>query len=228
MAMVRMQPWTQARFELALPPLMVESVYFAAIVAICLLIYLKTREIEKLASHKGITYFRLTFLHFAVSYFFKFITSLQVFSFGMQRGHWVLQAIPTAWTMFISLYASLMAAIYLVNSITWKDGTVSPHEGAFWSITSLTAAGLTIFMGQPWLYILSQAFLFAYAAYVLATSEKKSTFIRAVYPALLGFWLLSIVDIFIPDMLLLLQTAVYLISAVLFSTILYRVLRRVG
>ena len=87
---------------IVLQPVMIEAIYSAAIVAICLIIYFKTREIEKLSSHKGVTYFRLTFLHFAISYLFKFITSLQVsVVFRVQRGYQVLQLLPTAGTMFI-------------------------------------------------------------------------------------------------------------------------------
>lgn len=228
MARMYTQPGLYMQFAPPVQPLLVESVYSVVIVAICLLIYWKTREIEKLAAHKGITYFRLTFLHFALSYFFKFLTSFQVFAFGFQRSRLILQVLPMAGTMFVSFYASLMASIYLVNSMTWnKDEKVSSHEEAFWSIISIVAAALTVFMSQPWLYILSQVFLFAYAAYVLATSEKKAPFIKAVYPALLGFWVLTIVDIFIPDMLFV-QIPIYLVSAGLFSVILYKVLKRVG
>jgi hypothetical protein len=226
---LRLQPGYYILPGLAISPLLVESVYSAVIVAICLLIYFKTREIEKLASHKGITYFRLTFFHFAVSYFFKFMTSAMVFSLDFPRGQFVLQFLPTAGTMFISIYASLMAAIYLANSVSWNDeDSPSRHEETFWSVIAMVAAGLTVFMGQSMFYIVCQSFLFVYVAYVLATSKKKSSFVKAIYPALLGFWILSIADIFIPNVYLPLQIGIYLVSTVLFSVVLYKVIRRVG
>ncbi|KAF5428393.1 hypothetical protein C5S42_03390, partial [Candidatus Methanomarinus sp.] len=53
--------------------LAVELGYTLIIVFICLLIYLKTKEIYDLTNHKGIYYFRNTFLFFGLAYLFRFI-----------------------------------------------------------------------------------------------------------------------------------------------------------
>lgn len=215
---------------LIMQPIFIESIYFVLIVAICLAIYFKTREIEKLSGYQGIIYFRLTFMFFSISYFFKFITSIQISAFSLTRSYQVLQILPTAGTLFISLYASLMAVIYLTNSVTWKkEEKKSSHEESFWHIVSIGAAALTVFMSQPMLYILTQVFLLFYSIMELSKHhEKKSSFIKTLYPAMMLFWMLSIVDIFIPNLLYMLQLLIYLVSSGLFLIILNKVFNRVG
>jgi len=60
------------------PNFLIELVYSVILTISCLIIYFKTSEIYKLTSHKGIKYFRMTFLFFAASYFLRFFTKMFV------------------------------------------------------------------------------------------------------------------------------------------------------
>ena len=72
----------------------IESIYSVILMAICMTIYNRTREYEKLSFHKGIKYFRKTFLFFAISYFFKFVTRLLLLGLGPKPGHMFFSILP--------------------------------------------------------------------------------------------------------------------------------------
>jgi hypothetical protein len=207
---------------------MIESLYSLVIMAVCLAIYFKTKDVERLSAHKGVSYFRDTFLFFAISYFFKFLTRIQIFTYRTLE---ILRIVPTATTTFVSIYASFMAVLYLTHSVTWRKGRdISNKEELLWHFIAIGAAGLTVFMNQPFFYIVAQIGLFVYALMEISWKDrgKKAPLMHTIYQLLMAAWMLNIIDLFTPNILLVLQLAIYLVSAGLFLIILYKVLRRLG
>ncbi len=198
-----------------------ESIFSVVIMAICLAIYFKTEELEKLSQYRGIIYFRRTFFFFAISYFFKFITRTIIFSFA--QGNWIPIYVltPAALTFSISIYASVMAFFYLINSISWEG------EGKYleimWHIIAVVVGVFTVFVSGAEMFVAIQLMLLAFGVYKMV--NKKRTRLYLIYLLLLCFWTISIVEIFVPDMVFEFQLMVYLVSGLLFSTILYYVMK---
>ena len=210
------------------PVIAAESIYSVVLMAICLAIYFKTEEMERLSMHKGINYFRKTFLFFAASYFFKFITRALLFGFAAggpmpMRGMHNINTIQWLSTgiFSISIYASVIASFYLIYSISWKNGKARYFE-VFWHIIALLIGIVTVFFSSSIVFIASQLSLFFYGIFKMLTKKKKSG-LFIIYSLLLIIWALSIVEIFIPDFLIQTQILLYIASTGLFSLILYKV-----
>ena len=56
-----------------------ELIYTLIIIIMCGIIYFKTKEIFDLTKHKGIGFFRNTFLFFALSYLMRFFGQIFMF-----------------------------------------------------------------------------------------------------------------------------------------------------
>jgi hypothetical protein len=199
-----------------------ESIFSVVVMAICLAIYFKTEELEKLSQHKGIKYFRKTFLFFAISYLFKFITRTLAFGISPVNGISLLEVVPSAISFSISIYASVMAFFYFVYSISSKER--DKYLEYIWHIIALATGVLTVLFSDVSMFIAIQLVLLAYAVYKMLSSEKKTKF-YILYVLLLIVWLLSIIEIFVPDLLFNIQMMIYLSSGLLFSIILLRVLK---
>ena len=204
------------------PLIATESIYSVVLMAICMTIYFKTEELQKLSQHKGIKYFRRTFLFFAISYFFKFITRIIIFGFGPRQN--LVTLLPAAATYFVSIYTSIVALFYLVYSISWKKTGKYTHIELFWHLIAFVTGVMTVFLNQGLVFVVAQMVLLIYGI-IKAFTKKKKTKLYLIYLLLLAFWTLSIVDIFIPNMLFQLQLAIYLASIGLFSIILFKVLK---
>src|SRR3989338_8535448 len=62
-----------------------ELIYSFVIIAISLMIYFGTKELYNLTNHKGIKYFRLAFLCFAVAFFFRSFIKFLLVSLNLDR-----------------------------------------------------------------------------------------------------------------------------------------------
>ena len=101
------------------PNFLIELVYSIIVMLSCLIIYLKTSEIYKLTSHKGIKYFRMTFLFFGISYFLRFFTKM--FLLGLIFTGTALHARQfISLTSLLLLYTSFMATLYLLYGLSRK------------------------------------------------------------------------------------------------------------
>ncbi len=206
-----------------------EIIYSFVIIAISLIIYIGTKELYKLSSHKGIKYFRLSFLFFAVSFFFRYFVKL--FSF-FDFSAIFSQRLFVSLFGFISLYASAIAVFYLVYSVMWKKW----NEESLLVIHFLVAiTALIAVLSSNSLIILSIyiiLFIFVsiitWISYQESKTEKKKSHLHGIYILLFVFWLLNIIDLLIPNILGTFQLLVYLASIGIFLSILYKVLRRIG
>ncbi len=207
-----------------------ELIYSFIIIAVCLIIYFETKQIYKLSSHKPLKYFRYTFLFFAISYLLKFLSRLFLIEEGTSTGSLFLLIL-----LLFTMYTYLLAGIYLVLSISWKKKKLaSLNKIWLWHISTIIIVLLTVFGKFPLIYIFFQAIILFYGIFLLYSGYKKlkdkkeTPLIYVVYPFLLIFWILNILDLFISNFLIILQVLIYLVSAGLFLSILYKVIKKIN
>jgi len=83
------------------------------------------------------------------------------------------------------------------------------------------------FGGTLNLFLLALAFAIIYASNKV-TKNKKTSKMHTIYMLLSTFWILNIVDTFIPNFLQSFQLLIYLASLGIFLSILYKVLTKIG
>ena len=101
-----------------LPPMLItELIYSFVIIIASLMVYFSTKELYDLSKHKGIKYFRLAFLYFAIAYFFRYFIKFFVYAFGIGRTPEFSPQFIGFLSLFVFLYASSMAIFYLLYSV---------------------------------------------------------------------------------------------------------------
>ena len=200
-----------------------ELAFTIALILLCLVIFLKTKELFGLTRYKGIDYFRKTFLFLAISYLFKFISTAIMRSemnFQMQRS----PLVPVS-LMLVS-YFSTMAIIYLFLSFSWKNikleyiNLVAPVLAALISV-------FAFFSREPLIVVSCQALLLLFAGIFCHAVHKKSkefSKLFAIYILLSIFWIIGLVELsprrfFPPELNFIAQ----LISFIILATIYYKV-----
>ena len=196
----------------------INLVYSFVIFLICLIVYFETREISKLSSYKGINFFRNTFLFFGISYFLKFILALEIFSRGFN-------VVGDALFFGVALYAGLMAGVYLVMAIGNKK---LPKQVGKWMFLMHILAilfALIVLLSNNFLIYLGFQILILILGVILLYSDGKKTSMLIIYQLLLLFWILDIIDVFVPNFFGTLQLLISLISIGIFILILYKIIK---
>lgn len=216
-----------------------ELVYSFIVVAICLTIYFKTKEIYNLTSHKGIKYFRLTFLFFAISYALNFVS--RIFFMNLHRFFELTQAEVFLFgtILIITLYLNLIAPLYLIYSIIWKRIKSKLFQRTwFLHVISFLILITTLILQNNLVFLISQIIILILGVIALILNHiekrkqiknkknKKSNLVEIIYPLLLTFWFFGIIDLVIPNFMKLIQYGIYLISIIIFSIIFYKVIKR--
>jgi hypothetical protein len=216
----------------------VELVYSFIIIVCSLMIYFSTKEIDKLTSYKGIKYFRLSFLFFALAYFFRYFIKFFLFSFNLNGIREFSPMFIGAISLFIFLYFSLMAILFLLYSFMWKKWNHSRLTITIFNILALILAFISTFIQGIWSYLITNLILLIIVLAILLIaykdskknlknkSKSKNPFI--IYLLLSIFWILNVIDILMPKFLSIYQLIIYLISVLIFMTILYKVLKKTG
>ncbi|MBU2612766.1 MAG: hypothetical protein KKB62_03540 [Nanoarchaeota archaeon] len=211
-----------------------ELVYSFVIIFCSLIVYFSTKKMYDISKHPGIRYFRISFLFFALAYFFKsFISFLLVFS-GFRGLIEFLSVFPGVTTVFLFMYTSTMAIFYLLYSIVWKK-----TAGEKFLIPLVHALVLVISFGSllirsAWVIILLQILLFSfiaiynYASYRKLSQKKKTGSIHVIYLFLFLFWMLNLSDILIANFSPFFEFLISLVSIGIFLIILYKVTKNVG
>lgn len=212
------------------PNFLIELVYSVVLMVSCLIIYFKTNEIYKLTSHKGIKYFRMTFLFFAASYFLRFFTKMLLLSLVILGTRpQVREFIPL--TSLLLLYTSFMATFYLLYGLSRKRlGKNLPETTDILHVVAIVLSSIIVFLGMPIIFIaiiLSFLLYLLFVGYSDYIKSKKKVLPQfyIVYFLLILFSMLNIVDILIPDVFGAIQTVIYVFSISLFLLILYKVLK---
>ncbi len=202
----------------------IEIIYFVAISALCLGIYVKTKRVHRVSEHPGIGYFRNAFLFFSLTYLFRFILlNLDFLSEIADRN--LIVSLET-FSMFLVVYFSLLAVFYLAASFSWKDfGFINDN---FLHLTALFISGIIFFTKLPVLLAMLGfiAIIFLILkGYSNYKSEKGRIFSKlfVVYTLLLAFWFFDLVPFTQSIMRFELNSFGYLISVCIFIYIYYRI-----
>lgn len=217
-----------------LPNIGTELIYSFIIIISSLMIYFGTKELYELSSHKGIKYFRISFLFFAAAYFVRYFIKffLNYFSVAAVREippHVSGLAIGQI-TLFLFMYFSSIAVFYLLCSVMWKKWKADKIY-IFHALAAIIAI-ISIIFNNPLIYMLLNLILLIFlTATVLISrrnSKKKKSNLYIIYILLFIFWIFNILDILIPSFFQTIQIIIYMVSTTLFLLILYKVLKKSG
>ena len=215
--------------QLAKASLGTEVLYSFVIIAVSLIIYFGTKEMYNLTSHKGIKYFRLAFLFFAITFFFRSFIKFLLLSFDIERAI-EIQGIGIL-SFLVFMYASSMAIFYLLYSVMWKKW--GENKITIFHILAIAIAVVAFIIRSPGIILLIHLILFAFLAIVIFLSyheskkRRKGHHLHVIYMLLFAFWILNIMDL-ATNALGTFKLLVYLASTRIFLTILYRVISKLG
>ncbi len=200
----------------------------------CFLIYLKTRELYELTSYKGIKYFRNTFLFFGITQVIRFFLDLirpLGFLFVFERPEWYFMFEVA---LFISIYASSMALIYLLLSIFWKKIKNKLSENIYLLHVIALVIALISLVGETGrlLLIIFQICLFfmliviSLIKYGETKHKDDLSSLYLLYLIIFALWIgagiLELLTYFSP----LAGFLIYLLSLVIFLAVLFKVLKK--
>jgi hypothetical protein len=212
------------------PNFLIELIYSIIIMVSCLVIYFKTREMYNLSSHKGIKYFSLAFLFFAVTYFLRFFSKILILSLMITGIRFLPREFDTLFSLLV-LYAGFMTTFYLLYSISKKRlSNILPESTDILHVLAIFISSAVVILNLPMLFIGTSAILLfymlivVYSDYISSKKNKIQAGFLIVYFLLILFLMLNILDLFItffgP-----IQTIMYIVSLSLFLLILYKVLK---
>lgn len=210
-----------------------EILYSFIIIVCSLMIYFGTRELYNLSSHKGIKYFRMAFLFFAIAYFFRSFIKFIIQYFNIQE---ILEFSPQAFgpvSLFLFMYFSSMAIFYLLYSVMWRKLNGNSKKIFLFHLLAIIISIVSIASRDSWVHLGINLFLFIFVAVILYIAHKnkhqtKGHRLYTTYILLFIFWILNIIDILIPRFLHTYQLFIYLASSLIFLIILYKVIKKIG
>lgn len=206
-----------------IPPdmLLIELLYFFAIFSFCIVIYYKTKDIYSLSKHKGISFFRNTFLYFGIAYGFRLIYMLSVLS------NEVFFLPPPFELMFVSYFSTLailsLSFVLISRFIKLKEKTIV-------IIIQLIALGITLSSFLTRAHNLMTLFhsIILLAIIVCLFFErhkiKTLTFNKLNFILLFIFWIID--SLLLTPIMLPIKMILYSISLTIFLSIYLRVSKR--
>ncbi|MEA2038109.1 MAG: hypothetical protein U9O94_11480 [Nanoarchaeota archaeon] len=201
-----------------------ELMYTVIIVFLCFLIYYKTKEIYDLTKHKGIHYFRNTFLFFGLAYASRFFLYLFLIA-GMTMDIYFPRRIFMPLTMVPVSYLSTIAIFYLAYSLIWKK--IKYRNFIVFSNTLAILVSLVALTSKSHIIVsFLQLLLLVFAVLIITAKKHKKVKInvRALYLLVSLFWLLNLFVLGSRRFLSLEVKIVFqLISVVVFIVIYYKV-----
>ena len=210
---------------------LIELAYALTIIVSSLVIFFKTREIEDLSGHKGIKYFRMAFLFFAISYFLRFFSRVLLLGL-LVTGTRIPRASFTSLTSVLFLYSGFMTMFYLLYGISIKRvGKALPRTTDIFHVFSILLSSIIVLLGIPELFIMISVTLLVYMLFIIYSDYSeyrkrgKLPTLYIAYFLLILFSLLNVVDILIPNVFRATQTLIYLLSMSIFLFILQKVMR---
>lgn len=206
-----------------------EILYSFVIIITSLMIYFGTKEIYELSSHKGLKYFRIAFLFFALAYFFRSFIKFFLVYFNVTE---IMRIAPNDFAIlmiFAFMYFSLISIFYLLYSVIWKKWKNEKQIIYLFHILALIISITCIIMNNHFFHLLINVFILLIACITIIFShQKKNNYTYLAYILLAIFWTLNIIDILTPTLLYNTQIFIYLASTGIFLTILYKVLKKAG
>jgi hypothetical protein len=204
-----------------------ELVISTIIAMLCFIVYFKTKDVFHLTKHKGIGFFRKTFLVLGIAYFFRLLMMLFRSSkhkaFGVQGP----SIFPSC--LVIVSYLSTIAIMYLFLStsskkIRWKHTELTLH------LIAVAIAIVAFITKEPLIVIICQAIILIFTAifsFKIHKHSKKFSKLFVIYILLFFFWITGLIPLtsrrFLPHELTLFTQ---LIALAIFVAILYKVHKR--
>ena len=196
--------------------------YTLIVLSLCFLIYFKTKEIYDLTKHKGIAYFRYTFLFFGLAYVARFL-----FHFIRISNEWLDLYIPRQImgpiSMLFTAYFSTMALLCLIYSTIWKRLRSKDFFIAANILAVLIAVAAAL---SPPIFMITQAVLLVVAITLSIALRQKAKMSKTflLYFLLFAFWITSIILV-VPGRVLGFEFRIALefISVALFAILYYKV-----
>lgn len=211
-----------------------ELIYSFVIIVSSLMIYYSTKEVYELSAYKGIKYFRISFLLFAIAYFFRSFIKLLLVYFGASRIIDINMRFIGSITLFLFMFFGSLAVFYLVYSLICKKW--SEKSGLLLSVfyflsiilsfIIITTREINIFIVVS-VIILAIAIFGIYITHQQSKEKKKKSKMHIIYTLLFVFWILNIVEVLI-NFGYIYQIIIYLASLGIFLIILYKVLIKSG
>ncbi|MGV8151673.1 MAG: hypothetical protein ACP5OG_01205 [Candidatus Nanoarchaeia archaeon] len=211
-----------------------EVIYSFVIIICSLMIYFATKELYNLTKHKGIKYFRMGFLFFALAYFFRSFIKFIFMTIGIDGHTQFSRTFFGGFSFMFFMYFSSMAIFYIIYSVVSKR-----FENKEWAVYILHSIAIAIALivalfRNPIIVLIINfiffiaALLFILIAYHESKNKKKGLNLYAIYSMLFIFFILNIIDALVPTFLQTYQLIIYLFSTTIFLLILYKVLTKVG
>jgi hypothetical protein len=179
----------------------VSIAYFLSIFLLSLSVYIQTRKMESFSFHKGIKYFRNTFIFFSLIYLFRFLLlNLQLFTGSIAPDLAVaIQSIG----QFLVIYFSVMAIFSLLSSFSWKKYSFITDNRL--NLLAVTLSCVAFFLKLP--SIMLAVGIAAAAFLVLAAYDRSKNKARVFSPLFVVYALLIFFILFdlIPDVQQLIQ-----------------------
>ena len=212
----------------------VDFLYSFVIVVTSLMVYFGTKELYELSNHKGIKYFRLAFLSFALAYLFRSVIKFLLLTLNIRELMELRTQLIGIVSLWLFMYFSAMAIFYLLYSVMYKKWAGKDFILYIFHLIAFLI-GLSVVLTQNGsIYLLINLFLFLFVIIIVLFSyndskkKKKGLNLYGIYLLLFAFWIINIIDILIPSFFKTYQIIIYTASIGIFMTILYKVLRKCG
>ncbi len=207
-----------------------EIIYAFVIIICCLMIYLGTKELYKLSAHEGIKYFRISFLLFALAFFFRSFIKLAFLIVKDPRIFILPPDIFQSLTTILFIYFSTIAIFYLIYSMLWKKLRKFPRAIYLMHLLAFITALIIILSKNILVYFFINIalLLFIIITITIIHRNEKKNLLKVIYVLLSIFLFLNIIDILIPKFLEVFQLLIYLASISIFLWILHKVLTKAG
>jgi hypothetical protein len=189
-------------------------------------IFFKTKEIYELSNHRGIRYFRLTFLFFALSFLMKVVMR----GTRLLDHHWVSKGVMTEFLLIITLLEAF-ALVFLFSSIFWRK--IKSRELSFAIVGLLVLFGLCLIFLSYQLFVVFNALLLMVSVVLVlfklfkGRRKKKAAKLYVLYLGIIGFMIVvNFVD-YLLDMTFL-TGWLYSTMTILFIILVYKVVKKIG
>lgn len=207
-----------------------ELIYTLIIVALCILIYYKTREMYSLTKHKGIGFFRLAFLFLGFSFIMRLVPiSMRIVDF--ETAHSLMHIMPI--TLAFTGYISTIAFLYLFMSTIWKkiDHLNTNYVLIYMHVLALAITILTLITRSPWIMLYTHIVLLLLAVIMSFVNNVKKRKIRkkfshtfAIYSLMVLFWIINLFPLIRPRFLPMeFKIGIQIIPIIIFALIYYKV-----
>jgi hypothetical protein len=204
-----------------------ELLYTLIIVFLCFLIYFKTKEIYDLTKHKGIHYFRNTFLFFGLAYISRFVLHLLMIA-NTALDIYLPRELFLPITILPVSYFSTMALFYLMYSLIWKK-IENKQFLIFSNIAAILFSIVAFISRSPHTISILQLIPLAFTIIIGLSSYKKGkrfSNTRILYFLVILFWIINLIVLSPTRFFLFRAKAVFqIISVIIFIIIYYKTVK---